>query len=71
MQSDGDKLVSLLRAAKRMLIFSGAGISTGSGIPDFRGPEGVWKRRQPVYYEQFMNSEAARVEHWDYKLEGW
>jgi NAD-dependent deacetylase len=31
----------------------------------------VWKRRQPVYYQDFMRSEAARVQHWDYKLEGW
>lgn len=65
------KLVEGLRAGRRILLFTGAGISTGSGIPDFRGPEGVWKRRQPVYYQDFMRSEAARIEHWDFKLEGW
>ncbi len=54
-----------------MLLFTDAGISTGSGISDFRGPEGIWKKRQPVYYHDFMRSEDARVEHWDYKLETW
>jgi NAD-dependent deacetylase len=65
------KFTDLLREARRILIFTGAGISTWSGIPDFRGPGGVWERRRPVYYDQFMSSEAARVEHWDYKLESW
>jgi NAD-dependent deacetylase len=60
-----------IRTAEKILIFTGAGVSTGSGIPDFRGPDGVWKRRAPVYYQDFMKSEAARVEHWDFKLEGW
>src|SRR5947209_14576063 len=71
MKGQTDALSDLIRSARKILVFTGAGISTGSGIPDFRGPEGVWKRRQPVYYHDFMRSEAARVEHWDYKLEGW
>jgi len=66
-----EELQRFLREATQILVFTGAGVSTGSGIPDFRGPQGVWKRRQPVYYEDFMNSEAARIEHWDYKLEAW
>jgi NAD-dependent deacetylase len=66
-----EALTESLRAARRMMIFTGAGISTGSGIPDFRGPQGVWTRRKPVYYDEFMTSEAARIEHWDYKLEAW
>lgn len=64
-------LADYLRASHRALIFTGAGISTSSGIPDFRGPQGVWTRRQPVYFDDFMRSEAARIEHWDYKLEGY
>jgi len=71
MQTEPGQLAGYLRAGKNILLFTGAGISTGSGIPDFRGPQGVWKKRQPVYYHDFMRSEAARLEHWDYKLEGW
>src|SRR5512138_2839682 len=71
MQTERRRLAELLRPAQKILVFTGAGISTGSGIPDFRGPDGVWKRRQPVYYHDFMRSEQARIEHWDYKLEAW
>jgi NAD-dependent deacetylase len=65
------KFFEYIQKAHRIMIFTGAGISTGSGIPDFRGPNGVWTRRKPVYYQDFMNSEAARIDHWDYKLEAW
>ena len=70
--SDVDaRLVELLRGARRILVFTGAGISTGSGIPDFRGPGGVWSRRQPVYYQEFLESDDKRREYWEYKLEGY
>jgi len=65
------RLVSYLQKAQHILLFTGAGISTASGIPDYRGPQGVWKRRQPVYYQEFMRSEAARIDYWDFKLETW
>lgn len=65
------QLVQLLSVARRILLFTGAGVSTGSGIPDFRGPNGVWKTRQPVYYQDFLQSEEARIEHWDFKLDSW
>ena len=69
--SDHERLVELLGAASRILAFTGAGISTGSGIPDFRGPGGVWSKRQPVYFDAFLASEEARVEYWDQKAEAW
>jgi len=69
--SDIETLAALLRDAERILVFTGAGISTGSGIRDFRGPQGVWKTRQPVYFDDFLGSEPARVEYWDQKSEAW
>ncbi len=64
-------LVQLLRDAARILVSTGAGVSTGSGIRDFRGPKGLWRERQPVYFQNFMNSEAARIEYWDQKCQAW
>jgi len=64
-------LVELLRSAHRILVFTGAGVSTGSGIRDFRGPTGVWTERRPVYFQEFLASEAARVEYWDQKRDAW
>jgi NAD-dependent deacetylase len=65
------ELTALLRQSRRVLVFTGAGISTASGIPDFRGPGGVWTKRQPVYFDEFLASEEQRIEHWDFKLESW
>jgi NAD-dependent deacetylase len=62
-------LARLIRDASAMLVFTGAGISTASGIPDYRGPSGVWKTRQPVYYADFMSNHEARVHYWQQKLE--
>lgn len=70
MTAPHDELARLLGAARRVLAFTGAGLSTGSGIPDFRGPQGIWKKRQPVYYDDFLASEAKRFEYWAYKAEG-
>ncbi len=63
------RLTDLLRQHSRILMFSGAGFSTGSGIPDYRGPNGMWNRIQPVYYESFMSSADQRKRYWVYKLE--
>lgn len=57
-------LARLVRAAERGVAFTGAGISTESGIPDFRGPKGVWHTETPVYYQEFMASREARVRAW-------
>lgn len=50
--------------ASRIVFFTGAGISTESGIPDFRSPGGIWSRMQPIEFDAFVASEAARLEDW-------
>lgn len=65
------ELVELIREARSIMVFTGAGISTSSGIQDYRGPQGVWKTREPVYFQDFMARDSARVEYWDQKLETW
>lgn len=66
-----NRLAELLGAARRVFAFTGAGISTKSNIPDFRGPEGIYRKRAPVYYQEFVASDRARREYWSFKAEGY
>jgi len=58
-----------IRGSNEIVVFTGAGISTESGIPDFRSPGGLWTRYKPVPFQEFMSSEAARIEAWKRRLE--
>jgi NAD-dependent deacetylase len=58
------ELTALLRAARRAVVFTGAGISTESGIPDFRSPGGIWTKMMPINFDQFVASAEARRESW-------
>ena len=66
---DLERLRSLIENARRAVVFTGAGISTESGIPDFRSPGGMWSRRRPVDFRDFVASESARREAWSQRVE--
>jgi NAD-dependent deacetylase len=57
------QVASWLSTARRAVVFTGAGMSTESGIPDFRSPNGVWSKNEPVYYGEFLASAEARFEN--------
>ena len=59
-----DALRRLLDAAGRAVVFTGAGISTESGIPDFRSPGGIWDKNRPIEFQDFLASEETRRESW-------
>ncbi len=63
-----EALAARLAAASRIVVFTGAGISTESGIPDFRSPGGLWTKYRPIEFGDFMASEEMRRESWRRKF---
>jgi NAD-dependent deacetylase len=65
---DIERLRDMIGSARRIVAFTGAGISTESGIPDFRSPGGIWTKYQPIYFDDFISSEEMRRESWRRKF---
>lgn len=68
---EGDKIAALgrmLNEARSAVVFTGAGISTGSGIPDFRSPGGLWSKHRPIEFGDFVCSPEMRREAWRRKF---
>jgi len=66
-----DDLAAAWRSARHVVVLTGAGLSTASGIPDFRSPGGRWSRYRPVTIQEFLAGEEARERYWRYKGETW
>ena len=66
-----ERLAGWLAARSRVAAITGAGVSTGSGIPDYRDGDGNWKRAQPVQYRDFVESDAVRRRYWSRSFMGW
>lgn len=64
-------LADMIRSASRIVVLTGAGISTESGIPDYRGPNGVWATQKPPTIGDFMENEASRRAYWQRRLESY
>jgi NAD-dependent SIR2 family protein deacetylase len=69
--SSHQMLLEFITENPRALVLTGAGISTGSGIPDYRDKDGNWKRKQPVQHQEFMRSHELRQRYWARSLIGW
>jgi NAD-dependent deacetylase len=59
-----EEFTHMINAANRIALFTGAGISTESGIPDFRSPGGIWTKQTPIDFSDFLRSDGARRETW-------
>jgi NAD-dependent deacetylase len=66
-----DSLIDRWRKAERVVVLTGAGLSTASGIPDFRSTGGRWERYQPIPLPDFLARQSAREQYWRYKGETW
>ncbi len=71
LQDKIEDLAALVRSSRYQGAFTGAGISTESGIPDFRGPQGIWTKMRPIELSEFMQDPAARKEYWRRKIESY
>lgn len=70
-ETEINQLVDIIREHPRLFVISGAGISTASGIPDYRDREGNWKRPPPIMHHDFIRSEQVRKRYWARSLAGW
>lgn len=70
-EAAGEQLAAFIQKHPRVMLLSGAGVSTDSGIPDYRDLKGEWKRRQPVQHKEFLGSEQVRKRYWARSLVGW
>lgn len=68
---DSSALESFIEGHPRLFVLTGAGVSTDSGIPDYRDADGGWKRAQPVTLQAFMRDSATRRRYWARSLIGW
>lgn len=66
-----NRLTEFLTTHRRVLVLSGAGCSTESGIPDYRDLNGGWKHPQPMTYQAFVANHATRQRYWARSLVGW
>jgi NAD-dependent deacetylase len=64
-----EQVADWLASSQSAVVLTGAGISTESGIPDFRSPGGVWSKYRTVFYDEFLSSAEARHEYWRQKAE--